>query len=96
MTWNSLQAFRTNTNKNVLRLQEEKKAGRKVVGQYCTYSPTEFPQQKAFFRAHSVPSSKAALALLSRTAVPILQPQTLLWPIPHATAKRRCLSFLAK
>ncbi|MCR5813226.1 MAG: 2-hydroxyacyl-CoA dehydratase family protein [Desulfovibrio sp.] len=41
MTWSSVEQFRAKTDRNVLRLQEEKKAGRKVVGQYCIYTPME-------------------------------------------------------
>ena len=41
MTWSSFEQFRAITDRNVLRLQEEKQAGRKVVGQYCIYTPME-------------------------------------------------------
>ena len=41
MSWSSLEQFRARSDRNVLRMQEEKKAGRKVVGQYCIYTPME-------------------------------------------------------
>lgn len=41
MSFKSLETFNTVTDRNVLALQEAKAAGRKVVGQYCIYSPLE-------------------------------------------------------
>ena len=41
MTYASLEHFRDVTSRNVLALQEAKEKGRKVVGQYCIYSPLE-------------------------------------------------------
>lgn len=41
MPFKSLETFNTVTDRNVLALQEAKAAGRKVVGQYCIYSPLE-------------------------------------------------------
>lgn len=41
MPFKSLETFNTVTVRNVLALQEAKAAGRKVVGQYCIYSPLE-------------------------------------------------------
>ena len=41
MAYVSLEQFRDVTNRNVLALQEAHQAGRKVVGQYCIYSPLE-------------------------------------------------------
>ncbi|MBO4336179.1 MAG: 2-hydroxyacyl-CoA dehydratase [Desulfovibrio sp.] len=41
MSWSSLEQFRAKSDRNVLRMQAEKKAGRKVVGQYCIYTPME-------------------------------------------------------
>jgi benzoyl-CoA reductase/2-hydroxyglutaryl-CoA dehydratase subunit BcrC/BadD/HgdB len=37
----SLEQFKNRTDRNVLALQEAKRAGKKVVGQYCIYSPSE-------------------------------------------------------
>ncbi len=41
MSYASLERFRDITERNVLALQEAKAAGKKVVGQYCIYSPLE-------------------------------------------------------
>lgn len=41
MAYASLERFRDITGRNVLALQEAKAAGKKVVGQYCIYSPLE-------------------------------------------------------
>lgn len=41
MSYASLERFRDITGRNVLALQEAKTAGKKVVGQYCIYSPLE-------------------------------------------------------
>ncbi len=41
MTYASLEHFRDVTGRNVLALQEAKEKGRKVVGQFCIYSPLE-------------------------------------------------------
>ena len=41
MTYASLEHFRDVTSRNVLALQEAKEKGRKVVGQFCIYSPLE-------------------------------------------------------
>ncbi|HJD98061.1 double-cubane-cluster-containing anaerobic reductase [Mailhella massiliensis] len=43
MNYASLDRFYEVTDKNVLALQEAKAAGKKVVGQYCIYSPLEIP-----------------------------------------------------
>ena len=39
MAYASLERFRDITGRNVLALQQAKEAGKKVVGQYCIYSP---------------------------------------------------------
>ena len=41
MAYASLERFRDITGRNVLALQQAKEAGKKVVGQYCIYSPLE-------------------------------------------------------
>ena len=41
MTYASLEHFRDVTSRNVLALQEAREKGRKVVGQFCIYSPLE-------------------------------------------------------
>lgn len=41
MPCESLEKFNAVTDRNVLALQEAKSAGKKVVGQYCIYSPLE-------------------------------------------------------
>ncbi|MBQ7608138.1 MAG: 2-hydroxyacyl-CoA dehydratase [Desulfovibrionaceae bacterium] len=77
MTWTSFQNFRTITDKNVLRLQEEKKAGRKVIGQYCIYSPTELvlaadaiPVSLCGTKNESIPTAES---VLPRTLCPLIK-----------------------
>ena len=41
MAYASLERFRDITGRNGLSLQQAKEAGKKVVGQYCIYSPLE-------------------------------------------------------
>ena len=41
MTYASVEHFRDVTSRNVLALQEAREKGRKVVGQFCIYSPLE-------------------------------------------------------
>ena len=77
MTWTSLEKFITITDRNVLMLQEEKKNGRKVVGQYCIYSPLELvlaagaiPVSLCGTKNDSIP---AAEAMLPRTLCPLIK-----------------------
>ena len=73
----SLDTFRAITDRNVLRLQEAKQAGRKVVGQYCIYTPLEM-----VLAAGAIPVSlcgtkndsiHAAEAMLPRTLCPLIK-----------------------
>lgn len=50
MAYASLERFRDITGRNVLALQQAKEAGKKVVGQYCTYSPLEIALAAEPFR----------------------------------------------
>ena len=47
MAYASLERFRDITGRNVLALQQAKEAGKKVVGQYCIYSPLEIALAEA-------------------------------------------------
>ncbi|MBQ4124592.1 MAG: 2-hydroxyacyl-CoA dehydratase, partial [Desulfovibrio sp.] len=73
----SLDTFRAITDRNVLRLQEAKQAGRKVVGQYCIYTPLEMvlavgavPVSLCGTKNDSIP---AAEAMLPRTLCPLIK-----------------------
>ena len=73
----SLEKFRAVTDRNVLRLQEAKQAGRKVVGQYCIYTPLEMvlaagaiPVSLCGTKNDSIP---AAEAMLPRTLCPLIK-----------------------
>ncbi len=77
MVWASLQHFYDNTESNVLHLQEEAQRGRKVVGQYCIYTPPELivacdaiPVSLCGTKYSSIP---AAEAILPRTLCPLIK-----------------------
>lgn len=68
MNCESLQAFKTFTDRNVLSLQEAKASGRPVVGQYCIYSPQEIalaagavPVSLCGTRQDSIPAAEESL-----------------------------------
>lgn len=77
MSYPSLEHFRDITAKNVLALQEAKANGRKVVGQYCIYSPLEIalaagaiPVSLCGTKNDSIP---AAETMLPRSLCPLIK-----------------------
>ena len=77
MAYVSLEQFRDVTNRNVLALQEAHQAGRKVVGQYCIYSPLEIalaagaiPVSLCGTKQDSIP---AAEEMLPRSLCPLIK-----------------------
>lgn len=77
MSYPSLEHFREITGRNVLALQEAKANGRKVVGQYCIYSPLEIawaagaiPVSLCGTKNDSIP---AAEAMLPRSLCPLIK-----------------------
>ncbi len=77
MSYASLEQFRDVTAKNVLALQEAKARGRKVVGQYCIYSPLEIalaagaiPVSLCGTKNDSIP---AAESILPRSLCPLIK-----------------------
>lgn len=77
MTYASLERFRDITGRNVLALQEAKADGKKVVGQYCIYSPLEIalaagavPVSLCGTKNDSIP---AAETILPRSLCPLIK-----------------------
>ena len=77
MAYASLERFRDVTGRNVLALQEAKAAGKKVVGQYCIYSPLEIalaagaiPVSVGGTKHDSIP---AAETMLPRSLCPLIK-----------------------
>lgn len=77
MTYASLEHFRDITGRNVLALQEAKADGKKVVGQYCIYSPLEIalaagavPVSLCGTKNDSIP---AAETILPRSLCPLIK-----------------------
>lgn len=77
MTYASLERFRDITGRNVLALQEAKANGKKVVGQYCIYSPLEIalaagavPVSLCGTKNDSIP---AAETILPRSLCPLIK-----------------------
>ncbi|MBQ9537141.1 MAG: 2-hydroxyacyl-CoA dehydratase [Desulfovibrionaceae bacterium] len=77
MSFKSLEAFRSLTDRNVLRLQEAKAKGTHVVGQYCIYTPLEIvlaadaiPVSLCGTKNDSIP---AAEAMLPRILCPLIK-----------------------
>ena len=77
MAYASLERFRDVTGRNVLALQEAKAAGKKVVGQYCIYSPLEIalaagaiPVSLCGTKNDSIP---AAETMLPRSLCPLIK-----------------------
>ncbi len=77
MTIASLEKIREITDKNVINLQESKEKGKKVVGQYCIYSPDEIamaagaiPVSLCGTKNDSIP---AAESVLPRTLCPLIK-----------------------
>lgn len=77
MPCESLEKFNAVTDRNVLALQEAKSAGKKVVGQYCIYSPLEIA-----LAAEAIPVSlcgtkndsiAAAETMLPRVLCPLIK-----------------------
>ena len=77
MSRQSLEKFNAITDRNVLALQEAKAAGKKVVGQYCIYSPLEIA-----LAAGAIPVSlcgtkndsiSAAESMLPRSLCPLIK-----------------------
>ena len=72
MTYASLEHFRDVTSRNVLALQEAREKGRKVVGQFCIYSPLEIA-----LAADAVPVS---LCGTKQDSIPVAEEQLRLCP----------------
>ena len=77
MSYASLDRFNEVTDKNVLHLQEAKAAGKKVVGQYCIYSPLELviaagaiPVSLCGTKNDSIPPAEA---VLPRSLCPLIK-----------------------
>lgn len=77
MTHPSIERFKNITDRNVLALQEAKQAGKKVVGQYCIYSPLEIalaagavPVSLCGTKNDSIP---AAESMLPRSLCPLIK-----------------------
>lgn len=77
MSYLSLDRIREITDRNVLNLQEAKSAGKKVVGQYCIYSPEELaiaagaiPVSLCGTKQDSIP---AAEEILPRSLCPLIK-----------------------
>ncbi|WP_346666394.1 double-cubane-cluster-containing anaerobic reductase [uncultured Mailhella sp.] len=77
MTHPSIERFKDITDRNVLALQEAKQAGKKVVGQYCIYSPLEIalaagavPVSLCGTKNDSIP---AAESMLPRSLCPLIK-----------------------
>ncbi len=77
MNYASLDRFLEVTERNVLNLQEAKEAGRKVVGQYCIYSPLELvlaagaiPVSLCGTKNDSIPPAEA---VLPRSLCPLIK-----------------------
>lgn len=77
MRYDSLEKFNAITDRNVLALQEAKAAGKKVVGQYCIYSPLEIalaagaiPVSLCGTKNDSIP---AAESMLPRSLCPLIK-----------------------
>ncbi len=77
MSYASLERFRDITSRNVLALQEAKAQGKKVVGQYCIYSPLEIalaadaiPVSLCGTKNDSIP---AAETMLPRSLCPLIK-----------------------
>ena len=77
MSYRSLERIREVTDRNVLNLQEAKEAGKKVVGQYCIYSPDELaiaagaiPVSLCGTKQDSIP---AAEEILPRSLCPLIK-----------------------
>ncbi len=73
----SLEKIREITDKNVLHLQEAKDKGKKVVGQYCIYSPDEItlaagaiPVSLCGTKNDSIPTAES---ILPRTLCPLIK-----------------------
>ena len=79
MAYASLERFRDITGRNVLALQQAKEAGKKVVGQYCIYSPLEIalaagaiPVSLCGTKNDSIP---VAETMLPRSLCPLIKEQ---------------------
>lgn len=77
MSYRSLDRIKEITDRNVLNLQEAKSAGKKVVGQYCIYSPEELaiaagaiPVSLCGTKQDSIP---AAEEILPRSLCPLIK-----------------------
>ena len=77
MTHPSIERFKDITDRNVLALQGAKQAGKKVVGQYCIYSPLEIalaagavPVSLCGTKNDSIP---AAESMLPRSLCPLIK-----------------------
>ncbi len=77
MNYASIDRFNAVTDKNVLNLQEARQAGRKVVGQYCLYSPLELalaagaiPVSLCGTKNDSIPPAEA---VLPRSLCPLIK-----------------------